>query len=246
MGSSHLSYLKERGLAWFNPSYGLNNFWIEYNKLKEKLNKPSNYVWSHRELKRAKEIYATSIIAKVMEKQEKNGPWWIIKPKNDPPDGVIGTLVETNGIQKMHVREVEVVEHITGSILETIRNKLSKKRYEPNTILVCYLSRGGVYDFEKESKIIAKEVTSLNHIFLVFPGVKLSSIPKNTSNTEILRAMYKVSSVQIKPVYSFSSIDPVSDCKDWRNGKEGTFYIFQGLGRGSSRPITLKTPPKLF
>jgi hypothetical protein len=246
MDISHLSYLKEKGLAWFNPSYGLDGFWKEYRKLTLKLNKPHEYIWSHRELKRAKEIYAISIIAKVMQKQENTGPWWIVKPKNDPPDGVIGTIIETNGIQKMHLREVEVVEHISGNILDTIRKKLSTKQYEPNTILVCFLSQAGAYNLEEESKIISQEITSLDHIFLVFLGTKLSDIPQNATDDQLLRAMLKVSSVQIKPVYSFASVDIIDDCRDWREGKEGTFYIYQGLGRGSSSPITLDNPPGLF
>jgi hypothetical protein len=247
MDISHLSYLKEKGIAWFNPSYGLNMFWTEYRKLVEKLGKPHDYVWSHRDLKRAKEIYATCIIAKVMEKQENTGKWWMLKPKNDPPDGVIGTLVETDGIKKMHIREVEVVEHISGEILDTIRNKLAGKQYEPNTILVCFVTQGGFYDFEKESKVISKEVTSLGHIFLVFTGTKASEIPQNVNDDELIRAIYRVSSVQIKPVFSFSSVDPIGDCKEWREGKEGNFLIFDGLGRGNNhRSITLDNPPKLF
>lgn len=245
MDLSHLSYLKEKGITWFNPSYGLNGFWNEYRKLKKSLNKPHDYIWSHRDLKKAKEIYAVSIIAKVMQKQENTGPWWILKPKNDPPDGVIGTLLEKNGIPKMHIREVEVVEHIEGEILNTIRKKLSRKQYEPNTILVCYLSHGGIHDLEKESQIISKEITSLDHIFLVFPGMKLSDIPQGVIGDALLRAMLKVSSVQIKPVFLFSSINLIEDCKDWREGKEGNFFILEGLGRGS-RPITLENPPKLF
>jgi hypothetical protein len=163
-----------------------------------------------------------------------------------PPDGVIGTLVETNGIKKMHIREVEVVEHIEGDVLDTIRKKLSGKQYEPNTILVCYLSQGGVFDFMKVSEVICKEQTSLDHIFLVFSGAKVSDIPLHASIEEAAKAMLKVSSVQIKPVFSFSSVDPIEDCKEWRNGKEGSFCIFEGLGKGSSRPITLENPPQLF
>ncbi len=246
MNASHLLYLKEKGLVWFNPSYGLNKFWDEYRKLKERLNKPHDYVWGHRDLKRAKEIYAISIIAKVIEKRENIGKWWIVKPKNDPPDGVIGTIVTTNGIQKMHIREVEVVEHIAGEILDTIRKKLSGKRYEPNTILVCYLSQGGVFDFEKMSEVICKEQTSLDHIFLVFGGTKVSDIPLGASTEEIARAMFKVSSVQVKPVFSFFNVDPIEECKEWRTGNEASFYIFEGLGRGSSRPVTLENPPQLF
>src|SRR3989344_6355165 len=246
MDLTHLSYLKEKGITWFNPSYGLNGFWNEYRNLAQSFNKSHEYIWNHRDLKRAKEIYAISIIAKVMEKQENTGQWWILKPKIDPPDGVIGTLLEKSGIQRMHIREVEVVEHISGDILDTIRKKLSRKQYEPNTILVCYISQGGVFDFEKQSEIISKEITSLDHIFLVFPGVRVTDIPKDASGNNLLRAMFKVSSVQIKPIYSFANIDPIDDCKDWRDGKEGNFFIFEGVGRGASRPVTLQNPPRLF
>lgn len=54
METSHLYYLKEKGLTWFNPSYGLNGFWDEYRKLSKKLNKPHKYVWNHRDLKKSK------------------------------------------------------------------------------------------------------------------------------------------------------------------------------------------------
>jgi hypothetical protein len=246
MSRFHLSYLKEKGIAWFNPCGGLIGFWKEYNSLRARLNKPHEYVWGHRDLKRAKEIYAISIIAKAMEGQNGTGQWWIMKPKNDPPDGVIGTLIARDGGQWMHVREVEVVEHIDGDILDTIRTKLAGKQYEPNTVLVCYLSQGGFPNLEEVAEVISKEITSLEHIFLVFPGTKLSDIPADAVGDDFLKAVFKVSSVQIKPAYSFKSISLIDDCKNWRDGKEPNFQIFEGIGRGGSRPITLENPPRLF
>jgi hypothetical protein len=246
MFNAHLSYLKEKGVPWFNPCNGLMGFWNEYRQLKERLNKPHHYIWTHRDLKRAKEIYAISIIAKVMEQQEKRGPWWILKPKSDPPDGVIGTLVEKNGIQKIHVREIEVVEHLQGNVLDTIKTKLSKKHYEPNTVLVCYVSCGGEYDFKSLADEISKEITSLDHIFLVFTGQLKSEISLNTSNDEFARTIMKVSLVQIKPVYSVTTIDPIGICENWMAGKEGNFYIFEGLGKGGTKSVRLENPPKLF
>lgn len=138
----YLTYLLNKETIWFDPCYGLSEFWNVYKKLKQKLDKPHEYVWNHRDLKRAKEIYAISIIAMAMSKSD-NLRWWIFKPKIDPPDGVIGTIILKHGVKEMHVREVEVVEHINGNIVDTIKNKLSGKRYEPNTILVCYISQGG-------------------------------------------------------------------------------------------------------
>lgn len=241
----HLRYLLEKGTTWFNPCYGLTEFWSEYRNLKQKLNKPHEYVWSHRDLKRAKEIYAISIIAVAMSKSD-SLKWWILKPKIDPPDGVIGTKILKNGIEEMHVREVEVVEHINGEIVDTIRNKLSRKRYEPNTILVCYISQGGILDLEKIAEVLLREVTSLNHIFLVFPGLKVSEIPSNAQGNDFLHSIYKLSSVQIKPIFSYVEINSIEDCKEWRLGKTGNFFVFAGRGKGGSMAITLKNPPKLF
>lgn len=239
MNPPHLLYLNKKGTSWFNPGYGLNGFWNEYRKLSQKLNKPHDYVWNHRDLKRAKEIYAISIIAKAMEIQEKTGPWWILKPDDDPPDGVIGTIIDG----KMSVREVEVVECMSKDILETIRKKLSRKRYEPNTFLVCYLSDGGIYNLEEISNIISIEETSLDKIFIVFTGTKLDSIPQSANKNDVLRAIFKVSSVQIKPTYSFVAIDPIKDCEGWENS---SFFIFEKRGMGDIRPIKLENPPKLF
>lgn len=241
MSLPHLFFLKEKGTVWFNPSQGIIGFWNEYKKLNQKLNKPHQEIWSHRDLKRAKEIYAISIMAKVMAKQE-GGIWWIHKPKDDPPDGIIGTMIEN----MMHLREIEVVEHIKGDILDTIRTKLSRKQYEPNTILVCYISQGGVFDLQKQSEIISKEITSLENIFLVFPGVNAVDIPKNKTGDDLLKSIYKLSAVQLKPAFSFSSVDPIEDCKAWSEGKEASFFIFKGIGKDGFTPINLKEPPRLF
>lgn len=246
MHVAHLDYLKEKGLTWFNPCYGLSEFWNIYRKLATKLG-PNKDPWNHRELKRAKEIYATCIVAKIFEQQEQVGPWWVIKPKNDPPDGVIGAILEKGGIKKMYVREIEVVEHLKGDLVNTIKEKLNHKAYEANTVLVCFISRGGVYDFENEAKTIHREVIGLEHIFFVFLGTKLSELPQEL-NTDVstLRKLVRVSLVQVKPVFTFLSLDPIEVCTDWRNGKEMNFFIFDGYGKGDQRRITLKDPPKLF
>lgn len=243
----HLAYLKKSGTTWFNPSYGILGFWNEYWNLSRNLGKPHDFVWKHRDLKRAKEIYAMSIVAKTMAKQE-NKTWWMVKPEHDPPDGVIGTIIEKDGLPIMHVRELEIVEHITGNLIDTLRAKLNpkKKQYEPNTALVCFISEGGTYNLEEAAAILKEETTGLDHVFLVFPGQELSSIPSDSTNEELARALITLSCVQIKPIYSISTIDPLLDCKEFREGKEGAFYIFEGVGKGGSRPITLEEPPKLF
>lgn len=244
----HLTYLKSKENIWFNPSYGIVGFWDEFKKVKEKFSdKPFEYIWNHRDLKRAKEIYITSIVAKgisILEKQESK--WWIIKPKNDPPDGVIGIQIKKGDVLEMHVREIEIVEHLNENIIETIKKKLSSKQYEPNTILVCFLSVGGVEDFEKLSEIFLKETFSLANIFIAFHGMRFKDIPKTQNEKELALSLFKISLVQIRPKYNFITIDPIKDTDLWRNGKERNFLIFEGLGRDDLRKIKLENPPKLF
>ena len=83
----HLTYLNKKGTTWFHPAYGITYFLDKYKELSNRRN-----------FKTTKEIYATSIIAMVMSKQERMGQWWVTKPKQDPPDGVIGTIVQKNGL----------------------------------------------------------------------------------------------------------------------------------------------------
>jgi hypothetical protein len=244
----HLTYLKGKENIWFNPSNGIVGFWNEFKKVKERFpDKPFDYVWNHRDLKRAKEIYITSIVAKgisILEKQ--GGKWWIVKPKNDPPDGVIGTEIKKNNGLEMHVREIEIVEYLNGDIIETIKKKLSSKQYEPNTILVCFLSIGGDNDLEKLSDIFSKETSNLANIFIAFHGMRFKDIPKTQDKKELALSLFKISLVQIKPKYNFIAIDPIKDTELWRTNKEKNFLIFEQLGKGGLREITLENPPKLF
>jgi hypothetical protein len=242
----HLKYLAEKGAIWFNPCVGLLGFQKELEHLMKKLDKPFNYVWRHRDLKRAKEILAISIIAKAMSKSE-NLTWWIFKPKVDPPDGVIGTIIKNEkGNEEMRVREVEVVECLGGDILKTIVNKLDDKQYEPNTILVCFISQGGIFDFKDISNKLLATETSLNNVFLVFYGNIIKDVPKNNNNNKLIKYLLSFSSVQVKPIYSSIVIDPINDCEDLKTGKAPAYYIYDGRGRGETRDITLESPPKLF
>ncbi len=248
MYPSHLTYLKGKENIWFNPSNGIVGFWEQFRKLEESFpNKPFEYIWNHRDLKKAKELYITAITAtgiSILEKQK--GSWWFLKPKIDPPDGVIGTMVIKNDITEMHVREVEIVEHLQGDVIETIKRKLSNKRYESNTILICFISVGGVKDSIKMAEAVSNEITNLDNIFLAFHGLRVLDIPKNKNNEELMHSMFKISLVQLKPLYNFITIDPIKDTEQWRLGKEKTFLFFDYLGKGNLKEVILENPPKLF
>lgn len=74
----------------------------------------------------------------------------------------------------------------------------------------------------------------------------MSEVPLDVQGDDFLRSIYKISSVQVKPVFSYVKIDPIEDCKEWGSGKTGNFFIFKGRGKGGSRAVTLEDPPKLF
>ena len=235
MNYQHLAYLKEKGMTWFNPCHGIVDFWKEYDLIAERYQKLNHkQIWSHRNLKKSREILATAIIAKALEKST-GLTWWINKPAHDPPDGVVMTLIKN----KIHVREVEVVESVRGNVLETIQNKLKDKRYEPNTILVCHLSFEGQYDLGLIHTQISKLNLPLSHIFCTFVGVQMCEL--NRTNK-----LYKYAAVQISPTYAYISIDTYDDCRRWGSGHEPHFYISEGLGIGEMRSIAVDRKPSLF
>ena len=254
MSNSHLSYLKSSGTTWFNPCNGIIMFWDEYRKVSLKYNISHQETWKHRDLKRAKEIFCASIVAKSIECQTKKGLWYIMKPKNDPPDAVVGTIVNDGKNDSMQVREVEVVEIFGENITELIVKKLTGKFYEPNTILVCFLepNESGPVNVEKVAKEIQNIETSLLNIFLVFPGMFIKNVSdlekelENKSEEERARYFFKYTLVQVKPIYTFETIDPIQACESWSKGEEINFYIHDNNKQHNKGPIHLENPPMLF
>ena len=242
----HLDYLKDKEIAWFNPCNGLYGFWKELEKLKDR-GVDFRLAWSGRDMKRAKEIYAASMAALALKETETPGQqWWIAKPKQDPPDAVIGTVTEVPGKGNlMSVREIEVVEHLSGSLLDTLEKKLAGKRYEPNTILVCLFSDGGFIDFKKISAEVLQKNLSLPNIFVVAHG-GLKMAP-NMSEEEIREGILQLGIIQLAPVFRHIQISPIKVCADWLAGKEGNFLQFQGRGlKPGLTKITNPNPPRLF
>jgi hypothetical protein len=242
----HLEYLKSSEITWFNPCYGFHGFWEAIKKFQKEKGLGFDDAWKNREMKKAKEIYATAIAAMAMQQSEGNTrPWWFTKPTQDPPDGIIGT-VSDNGIGNvMSAREVEVVEHLHGDLVETIERKLERKNYETNTILVCLVSQLGVYDYEKMHETIVAKRLSLAHIFFAGRGGRLPG--SNLTNEQILAIATKVTVVQVSPIFASIEMDPWARCLKWSKGEEGNFLKFDRRGKGVGfRKITSDNPPKLF
>ncbi len=243
----HLDYLKGPDITWFNPCYGFLGFWQEFNKFKNENNLSFDDTWKSRGIKRAKEIYVTSIAALASQQSEHlKRRWWITKPDQDPPDGVIGTIDETSLGNLINVREVEVVEHFDGDILDTITTKLKQKSYEPNTVLVCLISTTHAYNLKKISEDISKENLHLNHIFLAGHGHMVLDKNKITEQ-DVLEMAKKISLMQIRPVVGVSSLDPLMICKSWAIGKETNWLKLNKRGtKAGLVAVTAENPPKLF
>jgi len=249
----HLLYLKDPILTWFNPCWGYYGFWSQLHQFQKEQGLNFDQVWKHRKMKRNKEIYVTAIAALCMQQdQPAEHDWWFTKPKQDPPDGLIGTpLVDKEeNANSMHVREVEVVEHLDGSITETIKLKLGNKAYEPNTILVCLLSPIAkdisIYSFGDIAKQVYQAKMPLAHIFLVGHGSKISTSLNRKSDEELYREINKIMLVQLSPTYGVINISPNECCKHFFQGEKTAWLRFTKIGRSTEFKKITEEAPKLF
>lgn len=228
----HLDYLRNKDLIWFNPCWGFYAFWERFEIFKNENDLDYEDAWLHKKMKNNKEKYFAALVALFLQQNnyEKNG-WWFTKTSQDPPDAIVGTPRETNIGNIISVREIEITEHIgDGDILETIEKKLGRKMYEPNTILVCFISPKNIktFNFKEISANLIKENFSLKNIFILFHGfyVKSSKIKKE----EILLEMQKISFIQLTPVYNSFSLLPQDCCKNFLSGSEKAWLKFSGRG----------------
>lgn len=250
-----LSYLKDPNTTWFNPCWGYHGFWKRLAEFRQERSMDFQTAWAHRDMKRNKEIYATALSALcIAQGAPSEYGWWFTKPQQDPPDGVIATPLknEKGDANIMHVREVEIVEYFGGDLIQAIKQKLSRKSYEPNTILICLLSPQGndpltVFDFNSLADQIKQEELPLAHIFLAGHGFQIQPSFLNMSREQQIEEMYKIMLIQLLPAYLITNISPLVCCKNFREGKEGAWLKFRGMGKGVGfENVTVESAPKLF
>ena len=249
----HFNYLKDSNIIWFNPCWGCLGFLKRIFEFQKEQRVDFRVAWSHRDMKRNKEIYATAMAALCMQESlpEKHG-WWFTKPPQDPPDGVIGAPIEDINVEAiiMHGREIEIVEYLGGSLVETIKNKLHNKSYEPNTVLVCLLSSWDsikIFDFETISEQLKQLNFPLAHIFLVGHGFQITPSLSSLTKEELVAEMLKIFCVQLLPKYTTINISPSARCKSFQEGREQAWLKFTKLGKGITfQKVTIAETPKLF
>lgn len=250
---SYFTYLKDPKIIWFNPCWGYHGFWKRLSEFQEEKNIDFQKAWSHRAMKRNKEIYAMALTALCLQH---NLPteygWWFTKPIQDPPDGLVATPLKDAAMNGniMHGREVEVVEYLGGSLFDTIQKKLDKKAYEPNTILVCLLSPQNfeILDFKSLAKKIQKTKLPLSHIFVAGNGFSTSVTQfEALTYEEKLKKMLDILLIQLLPKYVTVSISPDDYCKAFFEGKQSAWLKFQSIGKGVGfHEVKVEHPPKLF
>ncbi|MDD4900755.1 MAG: hypothetical protein PHS62_01415 [Patescibacteria group bacterium] len=242
----HLNYLKDSNIVWFNPCWGYFGFWKRLAEFRKEKKIDFKTAWLSRGMKRNKELYATALLALSMRQDAPmESGWWFTKPLSDPPDGVIGTIVKRSSGNIINVREVEVVEYFGGDLLDTFKNKMKNKSYEPNTALVCLLSPNSteVLDLIKLSKQIQSLKFPLTYIFVVFHGLEIVSLPEKPTVEDLV----KVTLVQLAPEYVPINFSPQAVCQSWRTGGEQSWIKFAGRGLNNDLvKIKTENAPKLF
>lgn len=167
MSKINLRDISSRAKQWDHPVKGLFKYAESMKKCGGDILKlPKN----------DRERYCVSLVALAMMNDSKMD-WWTNIPKQDPPDGLVMTLVqEKPDALKGYMREIEVVEHRDKpeQIFDVIRNKMIEKSYESNTILVCLSLTPAVYDFKVLSTKLISITSSLKHVFVMFAGISLT------------------------------------------------------------------------
>ncbi len=187
--------------------------------------------------KNDRECYCISLVALAMMNDSKTD-WWINIPKQDPPDGLVMTLIqEKSDALKGYMREIEVVEHRDKpeQIFDVIYKKMIKKSYESNTILVCLVLTPAVYDFNILAKKLTGIQSSLKHVFVVFSG-----IPLNESNITVDQLKNTFTMVQLLPFFEMETFDHrlyFDDFKErYDKGQESRVIDVTGVHYGTENP----------
>lgn len=153
--------------------------------------------------KKTRESYATAILAMALHSST-GEDWWMHIPEKEPPDGYIMMLKEEDykgeTVLRGKLREIEVVEHRDND--KTILERLTEKTdggYSKDTVAICLVFVGGVYDFKAISDELKKQNSGLQHAFLVAHGMQLDG--SNQLNP------LKLSATQLLPEFATTSFD---------------------------------------
>src|SRR3989344_2200448 len=162
----HLRGIRARAKEWDHGGKGLSKYYEGAKKVDGDILKIA---------KNERELFAISLFAFAMS-EDTGEDWWTAIPDKDPPDGLVMTLVSERGGLMARLREIEVVEHRSTpeELIEVISNKMIAKSYVEETVLVCLGLSPAVYDFDELTRQIEVIDSTIDHIFIVFPGVAMN------------------------------------------------------------------------
>jgi len=136
-----------------------------------------------------------------------------------------------------YMREVEVVEHRDKpeNIFNVIRDKMTKKSYESNTVLVCLALTPAVYDFKSLSTELTNVTSTLKHIFVMFAGISLT---QDKITVDQLKTTFTM--VQLLPVFQMTTFNYQPYLDDFKEkydkGQESRLIEKTELNYGTSNP----------
>lgn len=208
----NLRQLSLKSKQWDHPMKGVLKY-VESMKINNRdiLNLP----------KKVREQYCISLTTLAMIKDSKRD-WWVGTYAEEPPDGVVMTMTQdTQQKYYVNLREVEVVEHRgnKNELFNTLKDKLTLKQYEANTVLVCLLLTQDIYDLKELSTKLKEVKTTISHVFVVFSGILLDNLEKSDRE---LKSTF--TTVQLLPIFeniTFDIKDFMDDFNDrYEKGQE--------------------------
>lgn len=230
----HLRDINSRARQWDHPVKGLFKYASAMTKHGGDILKLS---------KNERELYCISLVGLAL-KNDNQLDWWTHIPAQDPPDGIVMTLMQKTSHAYMgYMREVEVVEHRDepNMIFDVIKEKMTTKAYAKNTILVCLALTPGAYDFKMLAEKLAPIKSSLKHVFVVFSGIPLS---QNLPAANQLRTTSTM--VQVLPVFEQTTLDLQPHMDDFKErydkGQESRLIEANAVYYGTANPIYSKKP----
>lgn len=184
------------------------------------------------------ELYIGSLFGIGLEKSE-NAKFWITKLKENPPDLAFMTMVSDERKRVLfYSREVEITRFLNNgykNLIETILHK-DNKNYPRDYVIVCFLEFNGVENLKNISDDLSKKLKNINHVFVVFHGMLLSSVEESLTK-DIIGS--KATIVQLVPEFNSQIID-IKECLQKANlDNEKLVYtenaqVFYGLRDGET------------
>lgn len=166
------------------------------------------------------EVWTVTMLALAMQHRE-NKIFWLGKPKDDPPDMAIMTIIDKG---YFHAREVEVTRCVNPDeeLINNILKKDKKNKLSEKYLLCGFVEVPGRYDLKKIGKDLQSKLINIKNVILVFRGVSIPN-PSDEIDLETIKNLWTV--VQISPVFDAITLDISTEYNNWLNDPDKLRYV---------------------